>query len=262
MEKLSTIDILRWYFESGVDETIANIPQDRYQEYNNKVDLGSNENLSNLKQPSSSIITPFDENIQESEKICKAATSVEELYRLLCDFDGFHLKKTATNLVFGDGNTKSKIVFIGDAPGAEEDRQGKPFVGQGGKLLDKMLASINLDRSTVFLSNTIFWRPPGNRTPTSQEIAQCLPFVHRLIELIEPFILVVLGGLAARSLLSETLAVGRLRGKWFNYERPSLSRPIKATVLFHPEYLINSPVHKREAWQDLLMIQEMKKKLN
>ena len=117
-----------------------------------------------------------------------------------------------------------------------------------------MLASIDLDRTKVFLSNTIFWRPPGNRTPTNQETSMCMPFVERLLELIDPVILIILGGPAAKSLLAKTAAVSRLRGKWYTYSTPMLSRPIQATVMFHPNYLLTSPIHKRETWQDLLMI--------
>ena len=117
-----------------------------------------------------------------------------------------------------------------------------------------MLASIGLDHNKVFLSNIVFWRPPGNRTPTAQEIGLCMPFVERLIELIEPEILIILGGAVAKSMLAQTAGVGRLRGKWYTYSTPRLSRQVQATVLFHPSYLLNSPAHKREAWQDLLMI--------
>ncbi|HJN24130.1 MAG TPA: uracil-DNA glycosylase, partial [Rhodospirillales bacterium] len=172
------------------------------------------------------------------------------------NYDGCALKKTATNLVFGDGNPKAKIVLIGEGPGAEEDRQGLPFVGPSGQLLDKMLTSIGLDREQVFISNTVFWRPPGNRTPTTAETALCMPFIERLMELIDPEILITLGGPAAKVMLAETAGVGRLRGKWYTYSTPKLPRPVQATALFHPAYLLRSPAHKREAWRDLLMIRD------
>ncbi|MCH7937997.1 MAG: uracil-DNA glycosylase [Proteobacteria bacterium] len=190
--------------------------------------------------------------------LARSAGSVDELRRALESFDGCGLKKTATNLVFTDGNPESPILFVGEGPGAEEDRQGLPFVGPSGKLLDKMLDSIGLDRTGVLISNTVFWRPPGNRTPTAQETAVCMPFLERLIELVDPKVLVALGGPAAKSLLAETTSVGRLRGKWFSYSTPGLARPIDATALYHPAYLLRSPGQKRVTWSDWLGI---KKKL-
>ena len=148
------------------------------------------------------------------------------------------------------------MVFIGEAPGAEEDRQGLPFVGPSGKLLDRMLLSIGVDPSEVFISNTVFWRPPGNRNPTTAEIATCMPFVERIIELIAPDILVAVGGPAAGALLGRSDGIGRVRGRWFNYATAGLSRPVHATALFHPAYLLRSPDQKRLAWRDMLGIQK------
>lgn len=158
------------------------------------------------------------------------------------------------NLVFGDGNPEAKVMLIGEAPGADEDRQGLPFVGASGQLLDKMLASIGLDRSQVFISNTVFWRPPGNRTPNSGEIAVCLPFVERMIELIDPQVLITIGGPATHSLLAQQGSVSRLRGRWFSFETPRMSHPIDATAIYHPAYLLRTPAQKRQAWGDLLGI--------
>jgi DNA polymerase len=159
-------------------------------------------------------------------------------------------------LVFGDGNAEARVVLIGEAPGAEEDRQGRPFVGPSGQLLDRMLASIGLDRGAVFISNTVFWRPPGNRSPTSQEVTACAPFLARMIELIEPEILVALGGPAANALCGSPESVGRLRGRWFSFSTPGLAQPIPTTALYHPAYLLRSPAQKRLAWRDLLAIQK------
>ena len=147
-------------------------------------------------------------------------------------------------------------MFVGEAPGAQEDRQGEPFVGPSGTLLNKMLASIGIERTDVLVSNTVFWRPPGNRTPTLQETAVCMPFMERLIELADPDVLVTLGGPAAKALLGETQGVGRLRGRWFTYETARMSHPIDATAMFHPAYLLRTPSQKRVAWQDLLSIQD------
>ncbi len=147
-------------------------------------------------------------------------------------------------------------MFIGEAPGADEDRQGKPFVGVSGQLLNKMVASIGLDRSGFYSTNIVFWRPPGNRTPTTNEIALCLPFVERHIELVDPDILVPLGGPAAKTLLGVQQGITRLRGKWHSYQTTNLPAPIDALPFFHPAYLLRSPAHKRESWLDLLMIKE------
>ena len=254
-EKLSMVDVLRWYLDSGVEETTCDMPQNRFKKpVLEEVIVAQN----SIAKKASGVIQPFSAEaetlLHDACEIAAAANSIKELNNALLNYGGCPLKKTATNLVFGYGTPKAKIVLIGEGPGAEEDRSGQPFVGPSGQLLDKMLASIGLDWDKVFLSNVVFWRPPGNRTPTPQEINLCMPFVERLMELIGPEILVVLGGSAAKSMLAETAGVSRLRGKWYNYSTPNLSRPVQATVMFPPGYLLNSPVHKREAWQDLLMI--------
>jgi uracil-DNA glycosylase family 4 len=255
-ENLSTTEILRWQLDAGVDETIGDVSLNHFTAAT-KAEVsvsGSTPQKSPTASPSVQTSASADTVLHDACEIAAAASSVEELNNALLNYGGCALKKTAMNLVFGIGNPKSKIVLIGEGPGAEEDRSGLPFVGPSGQLLNKMLASISLDHNKVFLSNIVFWRPPGNRTPTPQEIGLCMPFVERLIELIDPEILIILGGLAAKSMLAETAGVNRLRGKWYTYSTPRLSRPVQATVLFHPSYLLSSPVHKREAWQDLLMI--------
>jgi DNA polymerase len=188
--------------------------------------------------------------------MASAAASVEELRAALTAFDGCPLKKTAMNLVFTAGNPKARILMIGEAPGADEDRQGLPFVGVSGQLLDRMLASIGLDREQVLISNTVFWRPPGNRSPTTAEVAACQPFVERLIELVDPQVVVALGGAAAKSLLGRTEGIGRLRGRWFSFTTPGMSHPVPATAMFHPAYLLRSPAQKRQAWHDLLSLKQ------
>ena len=256
-ENLSTAKVLRWYLDAGVDETISDAPQNRFNEIVPKKVPVLKKSLTNMAtsmaQQSPAVAEAL---LHDACEIAAAANSVVELNKALLDYDGCALRKTSTNLVFGDGNPKAKIVLIGDGPGAEEDRRGLPFVGPGGQLLNKMLASVGLDRTQVYLSNIVFWRPPGNRTPTAQETSLCMPFVERLMELIDPEVLIVLGGSAAKSMLAETAGVGRLRGKWYGYSTPKLSRPVRATALFHPNYLLSSPAHKREAWQDLLMIRD------
>ncbi|NQU57814.1 MAG: uracil-DNA glycosylase [Rhodospirillales bacterium] len=257
-ENLSTAEILRWQLDAGVDETIGNMPINHFaQAPQPAVEVMPSTPLKRAAaaKPSQASASA-EKTLHDACASAASANSLEELKAALNDFDGCALKKTATNLVFGDGNPKAKIVLIGEGPGAEEDRQGVPFVGPGGQLLDKMLASIGLDRDAVYISNTVFWRPPGNRTPTSAETALCLPFIERLMELIDPEILITLGGPAAKAMLAETAGVGRLRGKWYEYSTPKLSRPIQATVLFHPDSLISSPGQKRETWSDLLMIRD------
>jgi DNA polymerase len=147
-------------------------------------------------------------------------------------------------------------MFVGEAPGAEEDLRGLPFVGKAGQLLDRMLAAIGLDRRSAYITNIVFWRPPGNRQPTPQEIALCLPFVERHIELVAPEILVLLGGTAAKALLARNDGIMRLRGRWFEYATPGLARPVPAIPTFHPAFLLRSPGQKRAAWLDLLEIRD------
>ena len=160
------------------------------------------------------------------------------------------------NLVFGVGNPDANLVFVGEAPGADEDRAGKPFVGVSGQLLDRMLAWIGLDRTRFYITNIVFWRPPGNRTPTSDEVAACMPFVMRHIELVAPAMLVPVGGPATEALLHRRDGIGRLHGRWFDYQAPGLAAPIPACPLFHPAFLLRSPGQKRAAWRDLLGLQQ------
>ncbi len=185
-----------------------------------------------------------------------ACSSLAELEAALRTFDGCALKETALNLCVADGNPQAELMLIGEAPGAEEDRQGKPFVGPSGQLLDKMLATIGLDRTRVYITNSIYWRPPGNRTPTAAEIAACQPFLERQIELIRPQLIVFVGGIAARGLLGVKEGVTKLRGRRLVY-RLADGTAIPAMVMFHPAYLLRQPGHKRLAWRDLLAIRSI-----
>ena len=190
----------------------------------------------------------------DSRAAAAAANSLDELREALTAFEGCALKHTATNLVFGDGNPAADLMILGEAPGAEEDRCGLPFVGASGQLMDRMLAAIDLDRKSVYISNILFWRPPGNRSPTSAEVAACMPFVQRHIALVRPKVLVFVGGASAKSLLERPEGIMRLRGKWYDYQGPELNDPIPALAMFHPAYLLRSPGQKRAAWHDLLML--------
>jgi DNA polymerase len=177
------------------------------------------------------------------------ATSLEELRAALEAFEGSPLKKTAMHLVFGEGNPQAPLMFVGEAPGADEDRLGRPFVGASGQLLDKMLAAIHLDRTQVYITNILPWRPPGNRTPTTEEMALFLPFVRRHIALVSPRLLCLVGGTAVKALLARQEGIMRLRGRWLPYENG-----IEVLPTYHPAFLLRSPGRKREAWQDFLSL--------
>jgi DNA polymerase len=190
--------------------------------------------------------------IQSARDAARTAPSLEALRELLEKFDGCALKSTATRLVFADGNPQARVMFVGEAPGREEDIEGLPFVGRSGKLLDRMISAIGLDRSTAYIANVIPWRPPGNRTPTPQETQICLPFIQRQIELVNPDVLVTLGNPSTQTLLSTREGIMKTRGRWFDYDTGT--RVIRAIATFHPAYLLRSPSYKRMAWQDLRAI--------
>ncbi|MDQ7246926.1 uracil-DNA glycosylase [Dongia sedimenti] len=192
--------------------------------------------------------------IESARDFARNAQSLEELQAALTRYDGVSLRKTATNLVFADGNPKAEIMLVGEAPGADEDRQGLPFVGVSGQLLDRMMAAIGYDRTTFYITNVCFWRPPGNRKPTEAELAAQQPFVLRHIELVRPKVLVLVGGSSAQMLLGTTEGITRLRGKWFDYRSDGLDQPIPALPIFHPAYLLRQPELKREAWRDLVKL--------
>ncbi len=199
--------------------------------------------------------------VADARTLAQSCQSLEALIEVLKDFDGCPLKETSINLCFADGNPKADIMLIGEAPGAQEDRQGKPFVGPSGQLLDRMLKTIGLDRTKVYITNVIYWRPPGNRSPTAAEIAICQPFLERQIELIQPKFLLFVGGIAARALLDRTEGVTKLRGRPFVYKEPREGRETPALVMFHPAYLLRQPGQKRFSWRDLLSIHKSIKNL-
>jgi uracil-DNA glycosylase len=190
--------------------------------------------------------------ISSAREAARTAPTLEALRALLENFEGCALRNTATRLVFSDGNPQARIMFVGEAPGRDEDIEGLPFVGRSGKLLDRMIASIGLDRSKAYIANVIPWRPPGNRTPTPQETQICLPFIQRQIELVNPDVLVTLGNPSTQTLLQTREGIMRTRGKWFDYDTGT--RTIRAIATFHPAYLLRSPSYKRMSWQDLRAI--------
>jgi uracil-DNA glycosylase len=190
--------------------------------------------------------------IMDARMRARSAATLEELRRILEAFDGCELKRHAKQLVFADGNPQARLMFVGEAPGRDEDLEGLPFVGRSGKLLDLMIKAIGLDRAGVYIANIIPWRPPGNRTPTPQESQICLPFIQRQIELVDPDVLVCLGGPSSQTLLGYTDGIMKTRGRWLSYDTGT--REIRATATLHPAYLLRQPLHKRLAWRDFLAI--------
>jgi DNA polymerase len=195
-----------------------------------------------------------DAAIMAAREAARSAASLEDLRAILDRFDGCGLKGNAKQLVFADGNPKARLMFVGEAPGREEDIEGLPFVGRSGKLLDQMTAAIGLDRGSVYIANIVPWRPPGNRTPTPQESSICLPFVLRQIELVDPDVLVCLGNPSTQTLLSVKEGITRTRGRWFKFNTGT--RDIKAMPTLHPAYLLRQPLSKRLAWRDFLAIKK------
>ena len=178
------------------------------------------------------------------------ADTLDELRAIMADYDGCPLKKTAKNLVFSDGNPEAKIMLIGEAPGQDEDRQGKPFVGRSGQLLDQMLAAIGINRGdNLYIANVVPWRPPGNRTPSADEIAICKPFIARHIELVQPDILLLVGNISNKTLLNTETGITKLRGQWQNYQADEGN--IAALPLLHPAYVLRRPETKADVWADL-----------
>ncbi len=248
--------LLAFYLEAGVDCTLAEEPTDRLAEQ----DVQPSAELS-PPQPTRTIAAPAalsrtepapDVAIASAREAARTAPTLEALRELLEKFEGCALKFTSTRLVFADGNPAARIMFVGEAPGREEDLEGLPFVGRSGKLLDRMIGAIGLDRTTAYIANVIPWRPPGNRTPTPQETQICLPFIQRQIELVNPDVLVTLGNPSTQALLSTREGIMRTRGRWFDYDTGT--RMIRALPTFHPAYLLRSPSYKRLAWQDLIAI--------
>lgn len=262
------LEALHWTVEMGADEAIGDVPVDRYAE--SAAALASRAAPPPAQEPVATAAPPRaaparpqfsdraplapSQGAEDSRVAAAKAGTLEELRAALAAFEGCALKQTATNLVFADGNPEAEIMILGEAPGAEEDRQGLPFVGASGQLMDRMLAAIGLDRESVYISNILFWRPPGNRNPTTAEVAACMPFVQRHIALVRPRILVFVGGASAKAMLDRTEGITRLRGKWYEYRCPGQDQPIPALATLHPAYLLRSPGQKRAAWRDLLML--------
>jgi uracil-DNA glycosylase family 4 len=262
-------ELLDFYLEAGVDALVGEEPVDRFAAA--AVSVPPPDRVGTNTQPRDptpdrflrsdlplagegrTMVAP-DEAAMAARQAAKSAETLDDLRAILDKFDGCALKATATQLVFADGNPKARLMLVGEAPGRDEDIEGLPFVGRSGKLLDRMLAAIGLDRGSVYIANIVPWRPPGNRTPTPQESQICLPFILRQIELADPDILVCLGGPSAQTLLGIKEGITKTRGRWFTFNTGK--REIRAMPTFHPAFLLRSPLQKRFAWRDFLAIKK------
>jgi uracil-DNA glycosylase len=254
-------DLLDFYTEAGVDALVGEDPVDRFAAVDapapppRMAQQGASPPAreTRARAAAAAPLAP-DEAATAARAAAKGAKTLDELRAILDKFEGCALKATATQLVFADGNPTARLMLVGEAPGRDEDIEGLPFVGRSGKLLDRMLAAIGLDRTSVYIANIVPWRPPGNRTPTPQESQICLPFILRQIELADPDILVCLGGPSAQALLGIKEGITKTRGRWFTFDTGK--REIRAMPTFHPAFLLRSPLQKRFAWRDFLAIKK------
>ena len=247
--------VLDWYRAAGVDIAVGEEPIDRFAQrppVRAAAFAGASAApaIPEVQRPVD--VPQIGADPSEARSLAASAQTLDELQALLTAYDGCGLKLRATQLVFADGNPHADIMLIGEAPGAEEDRQGKPFVGKSGQLLDRMLAAIGLDRSKVYIANTVPWRPPGNRTPTPEEMALCLPFLHRQVELVAPRIVMTLGGPAMQTIFDTTSGIIKMRGKWATLSIGSQS--VEAIPTLHPAYLLRNAPAKEQAWADMLSL--------
>ena len=228
---------LEFIVNSGVNYFLQDSPRNWFE----------NEKKSELSNP----------NINTGDKKMK----IDDVIKDLKDHKS-NLQETAKNLVVYDGNLNAKVMLIGEAPGRDEDQQGIPFVGRAGQLLNKMLLAINLQREDVYITNVVNWRPPDNRTPNDEEILEFLPFLQRQIDIVKPKFIFLLGGVAAKAILSTPLALGKLRSKWHEYKSLNLDGSIPTIASYHPAFLLRSPQYKKYSWEDLQMLQEKLKNVS
>lgn len=275
---------LRWHLNAGADAVFSDAPADWGKLANQVIGLSDDRKMPDSSSPmfrssdhpiipssdpAPALQTSLSALTEQAAALARQATTREELREAIAAFDGLAIKRTATNLVFSDGDPAARIMVVGEAPGADEDRIGRPFVGISGQLLDKMLGCIGLDRTqdapdkAVYIANILNWRPPGNRTPSDSEVEISLPFIEKHIVLIRPRLLVMAGGVSAKALLGTTEGISRLRGRWHDWRprtpgiAPADFAPIPALATFHPSYLLRTPLKKREAWADLLVIHRL-----
>ncbi len=252
-KQINIQEALDWYLWAGVDETCSDLLcLTNSEEINRPAPAtAAVERIAEVKPAIS--VQSFAVVSKNAREICAKAQNLQELRDIMLNFEGCNLKKTAASTVFGDGADKARVMLIGEAPGADEDRIGKPFVGRCGKLLDKMFKAVQLERSECYITNVLPWRPPGNRTPTDDEIAVCLPFLKRQIELIEPDFILLLGGISLKSVMDVADSISRTRGKWLEYNTNS-GKSIKVLATYHPSYLLRSTAQKSKVWADLLRL--------
>jgi uracil-DNA glycosylase len=265
-------DLLAFYAAAGVDAAVGeeaknrlsphdavatatppSQPQNTSPDFGGKIPSRSGDLRATASPPRVTAPPAPNAAVMAAREAVRTATDLDQLRAILDAFDGCSLKASASRLVFADGTPKSRLMLVGEAPGAEEDRQGLPFVGRSGQLLDRMLAAIGLDRTKVYIANIVPWRPPGNRTPTPVETQICLPFIQRQIELCDPDVLVTVGQPSTGALLG-IQGIMKNRGRWFSYQTGS--REIRAMPILHPAYLLRSPIGKRLAWRDMLAIRK------
>jgi uracil-DNA glycosylase len=248
-EAMDALAALALQIEWGADEALDEAPVDRTR-------VATRPAAPVVAQATAPASPARPAPVARAQSIAACAATLEDLRAALATFTDCPLAATATNLVFCDGNPASGLVFIGEAPGAEEDLQGKPFVGASGQFLDRMLASIGLDRTQYLITNLIPWRPPGNRAPTDAEVLMCLPFLQRHLALLRPRIVVTLGALSTHALIGADTGIRKLRGKWRTLALPGIDPPLRLLPMLHPAYLLRTPGAKREAWQDLLTLKK------
>ena len=279
MTEHDPVAVLQFYLSSGVDCTLDDRPVDRFAQTREAKSISDKASARrDLRSPRpdpsprASTVTAVDKSdgpatsapaaqvpdgaaIENAREAARTAASVDALCDTLAGFNDCNLRFGARSTVFADGNPGADVMFIGEAPGRDEDRQGLPFVGRAGQLLDKMLLAIGLDRTSCYITNIIPWRPPGNRTPTPHEIELCRPFIERHVELVHPKIIVLMGNISTKSLLGTTRGILSMRGTWSSY-RPNSDTEIPAMPTLHPAYLLRNPAHKRLSWQDFLSVRE------
>ncbi len=269
MHPKEALATLEWYAENGVDEAIADAPVNRFRIQESGAGNQGKQGIAQSSSPEPRIQNPESSSrplnpaltaspsaaMTKARELADKAKTLQELKDAVLNFDGCALKKTAMNTVFADGNPAAKVMMIGEAPGAEEDKQGIPFCGLSGKLLDKMFATVGLTRENFYISNTLFWRPPGNRQPTPEELAICKPFVEKHIALIDPSLLILVGGTAVKGVLDVNTGITRMRGQRYSYKNQYIEKDIPVMVVFHPSYLLRQPAQKKQAWHDMLSIE-------
>lgn len=262
---------LEWQIEQGADEALSEAPRDH-----TKITMKAEKAVSVAAAAVRAAAPVPGERSEimgavgaraEALKLARACATLDELREAIAAFDGLAIRKTATNMVFCDGNPKAPVMLIGEAPGADEDRLGKPFVGVSGQLLDKILGWIDLSRKeedpakAIYISNILNWRPPGNRTPSPAEIEISLPFIERHIALVKPKVLILCGGVSTKALMNRPEGISKLRGLFHAYvpQTPGImepAEPIPALATYHPAYLLRTPSQKQAVWSDMLLLQQ------